>query len=183
MFRLFLPSLLYTMYVVCLLSNYDLEDLQFVLIFRRYFKLQRRIGQLQHISSKCCPGLPDLRAPALVIFYHRSHIKVVLSRVARRMLLCVVGQGHDRWHVHVVVNVISYFVYLKLACSCAFPSTGSDCSSRQPSVLWCPKEQNGAGVYHRTCPWQLFGCGRDATEERVNLTTHLLPLPRVELYT
>ena len=98
------------MYVVCLLSNYDLEDLQFVLIFRRYFKLQRRIGQLQHISSKCCPGLPDLRAPALVIFYHRSHIKVVLSRVARRMLLCVVGQGHDRWHVHVVVNVISYFM-------------------------------------------------------------------------
>ena len=47
-----------------LVSNYDLQNLMFVLNSWQYFKIQFRIGQLQLISSKCCPALPEAWAQA-----------------------------------------------------------------------------------------------------------------------
>ena len=47
-----------------LLSNYDLQNIMFVLSSWHHFNLQCRIGQLQLISSKCCPVLPEAWAQA-----------------------------------------------------------------------------------------------------------------------
>ena len=65
LFRLRLLSLSYTRYDAFLQSNYDLQNIMFVVNSWHYFKLQRRIGQLQLISSKCCPALPEAWAPAM----------------------------------------------------------------------------------------------------------------------
>ena len=54
----------FDVYDIFLLLIYDLRNFMFVLNSWHYCKFQCQIGQLQLVSSKCCPALPEAWAPA-----------------------------------------------------------------------------------------------------------------------